>query len=86
MDRDVGPELRPLDTLSADERQRVLSQLHRVIVGLIDELASIGRIDLIGPLHDLAKLLRAISADIAHSEAFREVVASVAQLVGRLET
>jgi hypothetical protein len=81
LDRDVGSALRPLDTLTADEGQWMLFQLHRVVVCLIDELTCIGRIDLIGPLPDLSRFLRAISADITNSEAFWEDVASVAQLV-----
>jgi hypothetical protein len=59
----------------------MLCQLQRVVMLVIDELASIGRTDLIEPLHDLSIILRAVSADIADSQGFGEVVASFAQLV-----
>ncbi len=61
----------------------MLFQLHRVIVRLIDELANIGRIGLIEPLHGLSKLSRSISAGIVNAYVFGEVVASVSSMSGQ---
>jgi hypothetical protein len=46
-------ELRPLESLSSDERRRLLVQLDRMVGRTIEDLAEVGRIDLIEPMYAL---------------------------------
>jgi hypothetical protein len=75
-----GP-LRPIEGMSIEEKRRLVDRLAAVMMRLISDVAAMGRIDLVAPLHDAYLMMKHVAPELASSETFGELVAAAARLI-----
>lgn len=73
--------LNAIEDMSLDERRKLVQHLSAVIARVISEVARMGRLDLVKPLHDASVMLKRVALDVASASAFGEMIAAAARLI-----